>query len=63
VDENGVRWTVSEGWARSRLLDSNLEGEDQRRAKAGADPVQRLKDLDLDGVDAEIIFPNKGLTM
>src|SRR5712675_265207 len=40
VDENGVRWTVSEGWARSRLLDSNLEGD-----------------------DAEIIFPNKGLTM
>jgi predicted TIM-barrel fold metal-dependent hydrolase len=63
VDENGVRWSVSEGWARSRILDSNLEGEDQRRAKAGADPVQRLKDLDLDGVDAEIIFPNKGLTM
>ena len=48
VDENGVRWQVSEGWARSRLLDSNLVGEDQRRAKAGADPVMRLKDLDLD---------------
>src|SRR6267378_724215 len=63
VDENGVRWQVAEGWARSRLLDSNLVGEDQRRAKAGADPVMRLKDLDLDGVDAEIIFPNKGLTM
>ena len=63
VDENGVRWQISEGWSRSRLLDSNLEGEDKVRSRAGADPVQRLKDLDLDGVDAEIIFPNKGLTM
>ena len=63
VDENGVKWTISEGWARSRLLDSNLEGEDHLRSKAGADPEQRLKDQIRDGVDAEVIFPNKGLTM
>jgi predicted TIM-barrel fold metal-dependent hydrolase len=63
VDENGVRWQVSEGWSRSRLLDSNLEGEDKLRSKAGADPLERLRDLDADGVDAEIVFPNKGLTM
>lgn len=63
IDEKGVKWQISEGWQRSRLLDSNLEGEDQVRSKAGADPAERLKDLDLDGVDAEIIFPNKGLTM
>ena len=63
VDENGVKWAISEGWARSRLLDSRLEGEDHLRSKAGADPEQRLKDQIRDGVDAEIIFPNKGLTM
>jgi len=31
VDENGVKWAISEGWARSRLLDSHLEGEDHLR--------------------------------
>jgi len=63
VDENGVKWQISEGWARSRLLDSNLQGEDQIRGKAGATPELRLADHDRDGVDVEIIFPNKGLTM
>lgn len=63
IDENGVKWQVSEGWQRSRLLDSGLEGEDRVRSKAGADPEQRLKDMARDGVDAEIIFPNKGLLM
>jgi len=63
IDENGVKWQVSEGWQRSRLLDSALEGEDRVRSKAGADPEQRLKDMARDGVDAEIIFPNKGLMM
>ena len=29
TDANGVKWQISEGWARSRLLDSNLEGEDK----------------------------------
>ncbi len=63
TDDNGVKWQISEGWARSRLLDSNLEGEDKMRSRSGADPVERLRDMARDGVDAEIIFPNKGLTM
>jgi len=63
IDENGVKWAISEGWAKSRLLDSNLQGEDGIRNKAGADPAERLRDLDRDGVDYEIIFPNKGLQM
>jgi len=63
IDANGVKWQISEGWARSRLLDSNLEGEDFIRSKAGSDPLERLRDHERDGVDAEIIFPNKGLTM
>jgi predicted TIM-barrel fold metal-dependent hydrolase len=63
IDANGVKWQISEGWARSRLLDNKLDGEDQVRSKAGADLDERLRDLDNDGVDVEIIFPNKGLTM
>jgi predicted TIM-barrel fold metal-dependent hydrolase len=63
VDANGVKWMVSEGWARSRLLESNFEGEDLLRAKPPSNPDDRLKDHARDGVDAEIIFPNRGLTM
>ena len=63
VDENGVKWSISEGWARSRLLDSSLTGEDFFRNSRGYDPLERLRDHVRDGVDAEIIFPNKGLTM
>jgi predicted TIM-barrel fold metal-dependent hydrolase len=29
----------------------------------GADPVERLADMDRDGIDIEVIFPNKGLAM
>jgi predicted TIM-barrel fold metal-dependent hydrolase len=63
VDENGVKWVIAEGMQRSRLLDNRLEGEDRVRNAAGADPLERLKDHRRDGVDAEIIFPNKGLSM
>ena len=40
-----------------------LEGTDLTRQQGGRDPETRLRDLALDGVDAEILFPNKGLTM
>ncbi|MEL6985743.1 MAG: amidohydrolase family protein, partial [Actinomycetota bacterium] len=40
-----------------------LEGTDLSRQQGGRDPETRLRDLALDGVDAEILFPNKGLTM
>ena len=63
VDEKGVKWSISEGHQRSRLHDSVFQGEDLERQKSGADPEQRLKDMARDGVDAEIIFPNKGLAM
>src|SRR5437762_11614150 len=41
-----------------------MEGEDQERARVGkSDPAERLSDHARDGVDAEIIFPNRGLQM
>jgi predicted TIM-barrel fold metal-dependent hydrolase len=63
VDANGVKWVIAEGMQRSRLLDSHLEGEDKLRNVSGFDPRERMKDHRRDGVDAEIIFPNKGLSM
>jgi predicted TIM-barrel fold metal-dependent hydrolase len=63
VDENGVKWVVNEGMQRSRLLDSLLAGEDDMRNKSGYTPEQRIRDHRRDGIDAEIMFPNKGLSM
>jgi predicted TIM-barrel fold metal-dependent hydrolase len=63
VDDNGVKWRVSEGHRPDRLRTDELEGEDRVRQQAGADPEQRLRDMARDGIDAEVIFPNKGLSM
>lgn len=63
TDENGVQWRVTEGYRPDRLRIQNFEGEDQVRAKAGADPKDRQSDHRQDGIDAEVIFPNKGLAM
>jgi predicted TIM-barrel fold metal-dependent hydrolase len=62
TDEKGVKFTLTDSGDRSRLLkNSDLEGEDRIRSKSGYNPVERLKDHARDGVEAEIIFPNKGL--
>lgn len=64
VDANGVKWSVVEGYAPSKIRDLKLQGEDQERAGAGSrDPEERLRDHARDGIDAEIIFPNRGLQM
>ena len=63
TDENGVQWRVTEGYRPDRIRIQAFEGEDQLRAKAGADPKDRQVDHQRDGIDAEIIFPNKGLAM
>jgi predicted TIM-barrel fold metal-dependent hydrolase len=65
TDENGVKWMISEGWQKSRAPDFafKFEGEDLERNRSGYDPKERIKDHARDGIDAEIIFPNKGLLM
>ena len=63
TDDQGVQWRICEGYRPDRLRTGNLEGEDQTRVKAGADPLERLRDQVRDGVDAEVVFPNKGLAM
>ena len=63
VDEDGVRWQVAEGFRPVKVRDLQLEGEDQLRTDAGYTIPERIRDLDQDGVDAELIFPNRGLAM
>jgi predicted TIM-barrel fold metal-dependent hydrolase len=64
VDADGVKWSIVEGYHPVKIRDLKMEGEDQERARVGkSDPAERLKDHARDGVDAEIIFPNRGLQM
>ena len=64
TDANGKRWLVVEGMRRTRVRDVAFEGEDLERAQSGrADLAVRLRDLDRDGIDAEVIYPNRGLMM
>ena len=62
TDANGEKWSVVEGHRPVRIRDLKLEGEDLERSKAGQrEPGERLLDHARDGIDAEIIYPNKGL--
>ncbi|MEW6301426.1 MAG: hypothetical protein AB1671_27450, partial [Thermodesulfobacteriota bacterium] len=64
TDANGKRWLVVEGMRRTRVRDVVFEGEDLERAQSGrADLAARLRDLERDGVDAEVVYPNRGLMM
>jgi predicted TIM-barrel fold metal-dependent hydrolase len=68
VDDKGQKWMVVEGYQRSRVRpvttdDAPKGGEDRLRGHAGRDPLDRIRDHARDGIDAEIIFPNKGLSI
>lgn len=64
VGTDGTKWSVVEGYHPVKIRDLKLEGEDAERSSVGArDPELRLKDHARDGIDAEIIFPNRGLQM
>jgi len=59
----GASFQVTEGFRPMKLNNISFEGEDAERNGAGKTPEERLADHARDGVDAEIIFPNKGLAM
>ncbi len=63
TDEDGKQWRVSEGHRKARLMEFRMLGEDGVRGKAGATLEGRQADNGYDGIDAEIMFPNKGLAM
>jgi predicted TIM-barrel fold metal-dependent hydrolase len=61
VNEKGETFIVSEGNRPWKVQKSDYEAEDAERFAAGKDPAARIVDQDRDGVDVEIVFPNKGL--
>lgn len=59
---DGKRWLITEGQRNSRLADVQLAGEDGLRSASGGvtceeDVQARLRHLELDGIDGELIFP------
>jgi predicted TIM-barrel fold metal-dependent hydrolase len=63
VDDKGTQFQKTEGFRPLRIRNIKMEGEDALRNGSGRTPEDRIRDLGLDGVDAEILFPNLGLTM
>ena len=62
VDTDGVKWQVTEGHRPVKIRDLKLEGEDKERNGAGYEVDERLRDMDRDGIDVELSFPNKGVS-
>lgn len=63
TDDNGKQWRITEGYRKTRIFDFKMLGEDGVRGKAGATVEGRRADHERDGIDGEVIFPNKGLAM
>ena len=73
VLDDGSEWLLTEGNSPQRVkgptgvrppagaAGSRMDAEDVLRNTAGRDVEQRLLDQDADGVDVELVFPNKGL--
>ena len=60
---DGSKLQKTEGFRPMRIGSFTLEGEDLERSESGQTPDQRLAALARDGVDCEVLFPNKGLTI
>ena len=63
VDDLGDQFQKTEGFRPLRIRNIKMEGEDAFRNGSGKTPEERISALALDGVDAEILFPNLGLTV
>jgi len=63
VGAKGDKFQKTEGFRPSKLMNIEYKGEDLLRNKAGVTVVDRFSDHAADGIDAEILFPNKGLAI
>lgn len=62
-ERDGKKWLIQEGAKPFPITDTSLEGEDAYRQKPPIDLNQRLRDMEIDGVDHEVLFPNRGSVM
>jgi hypothetical protein len=61
VNEEGVPFIITEGNRPWKIQKTDYEGEDKERNLAGRTPEERIADQERDGVDIEVVFPNKGM--
>ena len=62
-DARGDLWNVVEGYRPVKIRIAAMVGQDQERNGSGATVEGRMVDHKRDGIDAEVVFPNKGLAM
>ncbi len=62
-DAKGDIWNVVEGYRPVKIRIAAMVGQDQERNGSGATVEGRMADHKRDGIDAEVVFPNKGLAM
>ena len=63
IGDKGEKYQKTEGFRATKMQSVELVGHELLRQKSGKSPEQRIADLAVDGVEAEILFPNKGLTI
>ena len=64
IDAKGDQFQKTEGFRAAKLeWVQPFEGHEQLRNRSGLTPEERISDLAIDGTDAEILFPNKGLVV
>ena len=64
LDGKGEQHQRTEGFRQAKLnWVKPLEGHERLRQDSGRTPEDRISELALDGCDAEVLFPNKGLTI
>jgi len=64
IDAKGDQFQKTEGFRQAKLnWVEPFQGHEKLRNESGRTPQERVDDLALDGCDAEILFPNKGLVV
>ena len=64
IDAKGEQFQKTEGFRQAKLnWVEPFQGHEKLRNESGRTPEERIADLALDGCDAEVLFPNKGLTV
>ncbi len=64
IDAKGDQFQKTEGFRAAKLeWVQPFEGHEHLRNHSGLTPEERITDLAIDGTDAEILFPNKGLVV